>query len=76
MTEAQKYQRLMLVFEHLADGKDLNYRIANESGMVVGSTTSLGEILTETTFVSRRVFDTDVVPAVICPQGRFRNPMF
>jgi hypothetical protein len=64
MTESQKYDRLMLAFEHLGAGKDLTYRIANESGLVVGSTTSLGEILADTTFVSRRVFDTDDVEVV------------
>jgi hypothetical protein len=64
MTESQKYDRLMLVFEHLADGKDLTYRIANESGLAVGSKTSIGEILADITFVSRKVFDADDVEVV------------
>jgi hypothetical protein len=64
MTESQKYQFLMLAFEHLADDKDLTYRIANESGLVVGSTTSLGEILADTVFVSRKTFDADDVAVV------------
>lgn len=31
MNEAQKYWLLMLAFHHVADGKDLTYRIANEN---------------------------------------------
>jgi hypothetical protein len=64
MTESQKYDRLMLAFEHLADGKDLTHRIPNENPLVVGSTTELGQILADTTFVSRKVFDADDVAVV------------
>lgn len=63
MNEAQKYRILMLAFDNLAKGKDLTHRIANENSLVVGSKSSIGEIL-GTAFVSRRTFDPDDVAVV------------
>ena len=73
MNEAQKYRLLMLAFHHVAGGKGLTDRIANENSLVVGSTTSIGEILANTALVSRKVFDADdvaVVKAAFARQGK------
>ncbi|SHI04755.1 hypothetical protein [Bradyrhizobium erythrophlei] len=72
MNEAQKYRLLMLAYHHLADGKDLIHRIANENSLVVGSTSSIGEIL-GTAFVSRKTFDpndAEVVKAAFAKSGK------
>jgi hypothetical protein len=73
MNEAQKYRLLMLAFHYLADGKDLTHRIANENSLVVGSTSSIGEILAGMAFVSRKSFDPDdvaVVKAAFAKSGK------
>jgi hypothetical protein len=71
MTEGQKYVRFMLAFDGLAVGKDLTGRVIDKDDY--GRDFAIDALLTDTTFVSRRVFDDsdiDQVKAAFAAVGK------